>query len=151
MKDYEKFGPLMERIIHKYNQVENKKRYYGSDALLTRTEIHTIVVIGENLGINVTTLAQIKGITKGAASQMVYKLVKKGFVKKAISPDSDTEVCLTLTEKGNVAFGHHMEYHRTANDQFFVILKNMPDEIADQLQAILKQFEASLDERLEQE
>lgn len=152
MRDYRNLTTLMERVVHKYNQVEKKKRYYGSNSmLLSRSEIHTIVAVGENLGVNVTTLAKIQGITKGAASQMIYKLVDKGFVEKKVSPESDTEVCLTLTDKGYLAFKKHQEYHEISNDQFFEMLRDMPDELTIKMESILQQFEKYMDERLKNE
>ena len=35
MNDYSQMTVLMERIIHKYNQWENRKRTYGTKMLLT--------------------------------------------------------------------------------------------------------------------
>lgn len=72
-------------MISKYNRMDNKQRSYGTDALLSRAEIHTIAAVGDKPGINITALADILGITKGAASQMIYKLVEKGTVEKSIS------------------------------------------------------------------
>lgn len=54
MNDYSQMTVLMERIIHKYNQWENRKRTYGTKMLLTRSEIHTIAAVGDNPGINIT-------------------------------------------------------------------------------------------------
>lgn len=148
MKEYQKISRLMERIIHKYNQVEKIKRYYGSDVLLSRAEIHTISAVGDYSNINVTTLAKLLGVTKGAESQMIYKLVDKGFVNKQVSPNSDTEVCLTLTDKGKIAYNKHMEYHAAANDIFFDMLREMPKEVEIQLEYLLEKFDKSLDDRL---
>ena len=90
----EEFVETFQRIVHKYDQFEKKKRYYGTDQLVSISEIHTIDAIGRSGSINVTFLAQTLGVTKGSASQMVYKLVDKGFVEKQISPISDREVVL---------------------------------------------------------
>ena len=74
MNDYVKLSSLMERVIHKYNQWESKKRTYGTSVPLSRAEIHTIAAVGDHPNINITTLAAVLGITKGAASQIaVYK------------------------------------------------------------------------------
>lgn len=151
MEQYEEISKLMERVIHKYNQVEKTKRPYGTDTLLSRTEIHTIVAIGDSPDINVTQLAKAQGVTKGAASQMVYKLVDKGFVKKRVSPHSDTEVCLTLTSKGNDAYQAHQEYHQTTNEPFFEMLRQIPEDLGREAVRILSAFDKALDERMKQE
>lgn len=67
MKDHVELTTLIERVIHKYLQWENKKRTYGTNILLSRAEIHTIAAVGDNPNINVTTLAEMLGITKSVA------------------------------------------------------------------------------------
>lgn len=148
MQDFRSMSELTERIIHKYNQVEKKKLYYGGDVLLTRAEIHTIEAVGKHLGINVTTLAKKLGITKGAASQMIYKLVDKGMVVKTVSPDSDTEVCLNLTTTGTVAFEEHRKYHVEHDHKFFSAVKGIPDEILERIICLMEDFEKELDKSL---
>ncbi|HEX3077148.1 MAG TPA: MarR family transcriptional regulator [Lachnospiraceae bacterium] len=148
MRDYSKSSELMERIIHKYNQTENKLRNYGTGILLTRTEIHTIDLIGNNEGINITQLALKQGITKGAVSQMIYKLVNKGLVTKHVSPDSDTEVRMELTEEGITAYQAHQRFHMETNEEFFQLLQNMPDETYDQMITVLMEFERMIDKKL---
>lgn len=148
MRDYSKSSELMERIIHKYNQTENKLRNYGTGILLTRTEIHTIDLIGNNEGINITQLALKQGITKGAVSQMIYKLVNKGLITKHVSPDSDTEVRMELTEVGKTAYQAHQRFHIETNEEFFQLLQNMPDETYDQMITVLMEFERMIDKKL---
>ncbi|WP_155829842.1 MarR family transcriptional regulator [Butyrivibrio sp. AC2005] len=45
------------------------------------------------------SLAKVRGITKGAVSQMVNKLVDRDLMEKRVSPDSDAAICLYLTKK----------------------------------------------------
>jgi len=148
MRDYKAISALMERTIHKYNQTENIQRQYGTDLLFSRVEIHTIEAIGEMEDINITRLASYQGITKGAASQMIYKLVNKGAVKKSVSPNSDTEVRLELTDIGKKAYEGHNEFHRASNEQLFVMLRDMPDELYEKMQEMLHLFDDMLDEKL---
>jgi len=140
----------MERVIHKYNQWENKKRTYGTDDLLSKAEIHTIAAVGDHLGINITTLAEVLGITKGAASQMIYKLVDKSVIEKRVSPDSDTEVVLNLTDKGLKNYRAHKKYHQQTNDKSLTLLKNMPESVYKSLLDYLISFEQNIDEILKE-
>ena len=149
--DYTRLTTLMERVIHKYSQWENKKRTYGTSMLLSKAEIHTIVAVGNNPGINVTTLADILGITKGAASQMIYKLVEKGSVEKKVSPDSDTEVILNLTNEGLKNYATHNEYHSQANDESIELLKTMPESFCEYMIEFLSAFEKTIDKKLKEE
>ena len=64
-------------------------------------------MIGRNNKINVTELAEYLGITKGAVSQMVDKLIKKGMVNKEMVSDTENEVALELTEKGKIVCKGH--------------------------------------------
>lgn len=149
--DYTKLTILMERVIHKYNRWENKKRTYGTSIPLSKAEIHTIVAVGNNPGINVTALADILGITKGAASQMIYKLVEKGTVEKRVSPDSDTEVILNLTNDGQKNYAAHDEYHSQANDESIEVLKTMPESFCASMIEFLSAFEKTMDKKLKEE
>jgi DNA-binding MarR family transcriptional regulator len=71
---------------------------------VTPSEAHTLQAIGELESINVTSLGDHFGVTKSAASQIVSKLAKKGFVKKALSEHSGKELRLEMTEMGRQAF-----------------------------------------------
>lgn len=148
MRNYRAISSLMERTIHKYNQIEKKQRQYGTDITFSRVEIHTIEAIGEMEDINITRLAAYQGITKGAASQMIYKLVDKGAVKKSVSPTSDTEVRLELTDIGKKAYEGHKEFHKASNERIFVMLRDMPDELFEKMEEMLHLFDDMLDEKL---
>ena len=148
MKDYKEMAWLMERIMHKYSQYEKKPQIYCKDLLLTQPEIHTVAMIGDNKGISVTELAEKRGVTKGAASQMVYKLVDKGLVEKRVSPDSDAQLNLYLTKKGAQARSEHRKLHETMGMTFSKLIDGIPDETTAQMAHFLKAFEAELDKFL---
>lgn len=151
MNDYSQMTVLMERIIHKYNQWENRKRTYGTELLLTRSEIHTIAAVGDNPGINVTALASGLGVTKAAASQMIYRLADKGLVKKEISPVSDTEVVLNLTGEGEKNYIAHKNIHIQANEESLLMFKDMPEPFYSGMLSFLSAFETMIDKRLNEE
>lgn len=148
MSDLRKLSSLMERTMHKYIQVEKQPRIYGPGIILTQTEVHTIAVIGDCPDINVTELSKLRGVTKGAASQLIYKLVDKGYVIKQTSPNSDTEVCLSLTENGKKAYEGHKKYHDNSGSAFFKELVEMPEDCEDYMIKMLTEFEKTLDARL---
>jgi DNA-binding MarR family transcriptional regulator len=147
-RDLENISALMERIIHMYIQSEKRPFSHGSGETFTRPEIHTIHAIGNHPAINITELAKLQGVTKGAVSQMIYKLVRKGYVTKNTSPTSDAEVCLGLTEAGKAAYDAHREYHRQANGTFFSFLKQLPDDTYQNMVEIMTAFEKMLLENL---
>lgn len=148
--DYMKVIALFDRVINKYIQWGNKQRTYGTDTVLTKAEIHTIAAVGDNPGINITALADILGITKGAASQMIYKLVRKSTVEKKVSPDSDTEVVLNLTEEGQKNYVAHSEFHRQTNDESIKLLKDMPESTYTYMIEFFLGIEKIMDEKLKE-
>ena len=146
MKDYSELTWLMERTIHKYSQYEKKPQKYCSNITLTQPEIHTVAIIGDQEGINVTTLAKMRGITKGAASQMIYKLVDKELVEKRTSPNSDSEINLYLTRKGKQARKEHRARHESMNRKFAALFDNVPEKMQEDLMDFLRAFEKELDD-----
>lgn len=146
--EFQQLSLLLERVIHKYSQYEQRPRDYGNGVLLSRAELHTIMLLHNHPGIGVTMLAQKRGITKGAASQLIYRLVDKGLAEKRGSPDSDAQVCLYLTALGKETNQLHDEFHRTRAEPFFESLRSLPEETSAALVRVMKEFERSLDERM---
>ena len=84
---------------------------FGTDVKLHRVEIHTIQAIGEHEGINLTNLALLMNVTKGAMSQTVSKLARKKLIKKTYADENSKEIRLYLTEKGRIGFSNHDSMH----------------------------------------
>lgn len=137
-----------EKIMNKYNKSEKKPKDYGTNGLLYRAEVHTIEAIGKNNKINVTQLAAYLGITKGAVSQMVDKLIKKDLVcKKAIS-ETENEVSLELTEKGWFVFNGHEDYHKQFYAEISKHLSHLPESNIQVVLDIFNELESLLDKQL---
>ena len=146
MENISELYNLMERTAHKYAQFEKKTQIIG-DLKLTHVEVHTITCIGDHNNLNLSTLANLRGISKSAASQMIGRLRKKGLVNKQTSPDSEAAIALTLTESGKKVYEHHKKYHE--NSGIFQILKELPDDAGNALITALKVFNGQLDSWLE--
>jgi DNA-binding MarR family transcriptional regulator len=145
LKDYRELAWLMERTIHKYIQYEKKPQKYCSDLILTQPEIHTVAIIGDHEGISVTELAKVRGITKGAASQMIYRLEDKDLVEKRISPESDSKLNLYLTKKGKRARNEHRKMHETMGTKFALLMDGIPANVQKYMFEFLQDFEKELD------
>ena len=94
---------LFLKILHLYSVINKKPKDYGTGDLLYFTEIHTITVVGKNRKINVTRLAEIMGVTKGAISQTIKKLAGKNLILRT-NLRNRKEVNLRLSEKGLLAY-----------------------------------------------
>ena len=91
------------KILDLYSLINRKPVDYGTGDLLYFTEIHTITVIGRNREINITRLAELMGVTKGAISQTVKKLAGKNLIVRS-KTENKREVILRLSEKGKTAY-----------------------------------------------
>jgi DNA-binding MarR family transcriptional regulator len=136
-----------EKVMTKYNKTEKKPKYYGTKDLLYRSEVHTIEAIGKNRNINVTDLASYLGITKGAVSQMVDKLIKKGMVNKKVLSHTENEVALELTEKGTLIYKGHEEYHKGLYSEISKRLDHLSDKDVETFSDIMNVLENFLDHR----
>ncbi len=95
----------------KLELVHTPTRDYETGFPLYKVEIHTIQVIGNNLGINSTYLAARMGVTKSAVSQTVNKLLNKGLIRKTHLPADARESALELTDLGWKGFLAHERFH----------------------------------------
>lgn len=122
---------LFLSIVNKLNALEKTPRHYGTDELLYASEIAMIESLGYKPDVNVTEFADNHGITKGAVSQQVKKLEKKGLVTRHKNPANQKEVLLKLTTKGQIAFHQHTLLHLQLANEFFERFETLqPDELA---------------------
>ncbi|BAK98161.1 putative MarR family transcriptional regulator [Oscillibacter valericigenes Sjm18-20] len=148
IEEFKQLSTLMERVVHKYNQIEKRPWDYGNGLLLTRPEIHTVMLLSQTPGMSVTAVAQKRGITKGAASQMLYKMVDKGLVEKRVSPESDAQVSLYLTPLGEEVGRLHDAYHRNNTEPVYQYFQSLSEETLKALVGTLEIFDQALDARL---
>jgi len=108
---FEKVLELMHLASERMSEIDGSPWDFGTGVPMHRAEIHTVRAIGENPGINVTRLAGILNVTKGAVSQMAARLAKKGMIVKARSGGNAREVRMDLTALGRRGFRTHQEFH----------------------------------------
>ncbi len=110
-KDFDRTMDLLDQVVTKVASQHSMPHDFGTGVPLYRVEIHTVQAVGENPGINVTALSEHMGVSKGAASQTISKLVKKGLVIKKSAPDNERETLLELTDLGLTAHHAHEGFH----------------------------------------
>jgi DNA-binding MarR family transcriptional regulator len=130
------------RVVTKIASRDRIPMEYGTGARLYMGEIHTVEAIGRNGGINVTSLADKMGITKGAVSQMTARLLKKGLIKKTKGNVPGNEVVLELSKKGWVAFRAHEKFHL---GMYTDIFSDLNEEQLGFLQKVLSKTDRHLD------
>ncbi|MFA5815238.1 MAG: MarR family transcriptional regulator [Bacteroidales bacterium] len=92
---------LFLSILHTFSIIEKKPWDLGTSSKIFLTEIQTVSMIGENPNVNMTQLADIMGVTRGAISQTVRKLVTKKLVVRT-NARNNKEVNLALTSFGQM-------------------------------------------------
>ncbi len=133
------------RVMTKLSEMDRKLRRYGTDQPLYEAEIHMIKSIKENEGIHVTGLADMLDVTKGAVSQIIAKLERKGMIVKELDPGNLSRLSLRLTPKGETAYAGHEALHREFDDLFASALDSADEEN----KAFLKRFLDDLDARID--
>ena len=68
------------------------------------SEIHLLLVIKNEIDSNATKIAEQLGLTKGAISQTLSRLEKKGIIFKTKDPYHKNELNLSLTDFGKEAY-----------------------------------------------
>jgi DNA-binding MarR family transcriptional regulator len=91
------------KILHTYSAIEKKPKDLGTGDLLYVSEIHAISIIGKNPEINLTRLAELSGVTRGAISQIVKRLNSKRYIAR-YNARNNKEINLRLSDKGYQIF-----------------------------------------------
>lgn len=95
-----------KRLIHVLSTSKNSPIEFG-EVTLYRAEIHVLELIGDTDKPTVTVIAEKLGVTKGAISQIISKLLIKELIIKRDILNSNAQI-LSLTAKGlRVLSTHH--------------------------------------------
>lgn len=140
-------GRTLLRVFNKFAHNEKKPRHFGVDVLLHPSEIHMVMLIGDNQGAHLSELARIAGVTRGAVSQAIAKLEKKGLVSKVAAPDSGLKRVPSLTSKGRVAYWAHEQYHEEMDADLYAYVKGLTDEQIAVIEDFLRNMETMADRR----
>lgn len=121
----------ISKLVNQYNKLENMPFDTGLGDYLFPSEFNMIEAIHMNKGGTVTELCIYFGITKGAVSQTITKLINKGYVSKTRSLSNKKELIIELTQKGILASDRHDQFHRRMDEEMAEYIKTIP---ADKLQ-----------------
>lgn len=130
----EKFMTMTEKIARAGKNPHN----YGTDVNIYRSEIHIIKLIGDYADLHVSEIARKFGVTKGAISQSLKKLERKGLVEKYVDQTNNTRLLVRLTNIGRVAYLTHEEYHKELDEDFFLYLSQLNQQELEILQIFIK-------------
>ena len=136
------------QVSRKFAEVETLPIAVTDDVSVSTREAHAIESIGENRCKNVTQIADHFGFTKSAASQLLSKLTRQGFVVKKQAGHSNKELHLSLTPLGWQAFEAHARMHGIDRQQVLDTMDSVEINVLIQLNELLGRLNSIMDERL---
>ena len=105
----------LQRVVNKILFLKRKSLFRFRGVEFFPSEVHLMLVIKEKIATNATRMAEELGVTKGAVSQGLTRLEKKGVLIKTKDPSNKNELTLTFTPFGTEVFRH---YSQRAADLF---------------------------------
>lgn len=125
MRSFDEMRPVLQllgRAMAKYSVIDRQPFDFGVGMELYPAEIHMVTTVDMLEGASVTELAREFNVTKGAVSQQVAKLVKKGLLEKKGDPANGSRVIITTTDLGKTASDNHLDFHREYDKAFHAYL-----------------------------
>ena len=101
-----------ERVMGAAKAYQQKPVDYGTGDIIYHSEAVLIKAIKNNPDKNISELAEMLFITKGAISQTTNKLIKRGYIRKFKFEDNKKEIYLKLTDKGKTAYTNIMASYK---------------------------------------
>ena len=131
----------IQRVINRIIFMEKQQRFEFEGIKLYPSEIHLLLIIDEKYATNATKMAEQLGVTKGAVSQTLSRLEKKGVLIKTKDPQKKNELTLAFTPMGAKAF----EHYKAGTARFFEMhdayLSTLSAGDREVIQQFLKQME----------
>ena len=127
--------------VNQFNKFDHASRNFGTDVILSLSEIHLIDFIGDHYGCCANDAAEGLGITKGAVSQTLKSLLKLNFIERKPDKNNKSRFLLFLTDKGKTAYTEHKKYHENIESKITAILSNFTNDDCDKTLYFLKELE----------
>lgn len=148
-KNVELIFDKLRRIIAQARELEDAEINFRGELVVSHRDGHLLEVIHHNSHRKVSEIAAIVGITRGALSQNINKLTKKGLINRVRREDNYKEIYLELTELGMAILKEHEKLHETLNHPIIKKLTDMDVEKQKVLIEFLQDIEGLLNYGLE--
>ncbi len=136
---------LFIRLVNSYNSMEKIPVKHGAGHGLYHSERHLLDKIGDNPDMNITELAHLVGVTKGAISQVVRKIEIKGVVRRHKKGSNDKEVFVELTKAGKGIHEKHKAINQETVNALCKQLERYSDDNVESLVSMFRWFNTFLD------
>jgi len=105
---------MVDRIL----QIEKRKHLEVEGVELYPSEIHLMLHVADQQATNLTRIAERLGITKGALSQTLGRLEKKGMLVKSKDPHAKNELTVSFTPEGDRALKQFRELRSSVEARY---------------------------------
>jgi DNA-binding MarR family transcriptional regulator len=129
------FITLTENIS---NSRTNVLDFGSEDMTFYRGEIHIIKMIGDYPGIFSSEIARRFGITRAVVHKTLLKLEDRGLVNREPYNDDKKRQKLFLSEKGQLAYHYHEEYHNKYDKVLFDYVAELSDSQLETIKGFLE-------------
>ncbi len=133
------------RIVNRTQRMRTKKISFDGTPELQTASIHFIEMIGKHDQTNMTQLAQLLGVTKGAVSQMAKTLEEKHLIRRMKGADNGKDTYFALTDEGRRVFEGHELLHEQMYTQIEGILSELTPEDLEKAERIFSNVEECLE------
>jgi len=140
----------LTRVSYKLMGGDRMTLSYGTDVKIHGSEIHMICHIKHNPGSHISGIARSIKVTRGAVSQIVMKLEKKGLVQKVENPGNKRRLDLILTEKGEKAYVGHQKLHQAFSKNLKSVVSDYSQAQMDLIAEFVTNLEGSVDQLIEE-
>lgn len=128
------------KLFNSYSVIEKRKTYYVEDVAVFPSEIHAINAIAENGSLNISELANVTGLSKGAISKMARKLEKMDLLRRYHYVDNKKDVYFHLTPEGNRLNEGHRDYHTKRSQKLHEQYESISQDHAEAIITFLQRY-----------
>ncbi|NNG01236.1 MAG: MarR family transcriptional regulator [Desulfobacteraceae bacterium] len=132
-------------FIHKILFIEKKNKFQFDGVKLYPSEIHLILFIHQDQDTNATRMAERLGLTKGAISQTLSRLEKKGILRKTKDPFNKNELTIEFTPLGKSALEHYLNLSAELHRQYDQYLSTLTETERTTIRGFLSHAELIMD------
>jgi len=129
-----------------YNQMKNKKVHYDDLPVVNIASLYLIEVIATNPDCNITEIADLLGVTRGAISQQTKKLEIKGLIKRYNTRTNIKEVYFSLTNDGKRLYEIHSNAHQKIYSNFEKVIDQFDENDLEKIHNFLRNFKLYMEE-----
>ena len=134
LKKYEGFSDIFANLFHEISNLEAKSIITEEFKDISNNEMHVIDAIGLSVDNTMSAVAKKLGITAGSLTTSINHLVNKKYVFRERGELDRRKVYISLSEKGQKAFTHHINFHKKLTE---AVVSSLDQE---EIQVLQKSF-----------